>query len=86
MSKSGLYSFILVTRPAIAAGGRAVNPLSSGDRTNSGNRNAPTKVTIDCTTSAILPILPISPSASFDCLTSWGASYRKYNSPTQVVE
>lgn len=70
VSRSGLCSFILVTRPAMAAGGRAVKPLSSGDRTKRGNRNAPTKVTIDCTTRAILPILPMSPSASFDCLTS----------------
>merc|ERR1712144_140633 len=66
--RSGLYLLTFVTTPAIAAGGRAVKFSSSGDLTKSGIMRAPTKVTREK-----LPIRPISPRASLDCLKSCGA-------------
>ena len=83
--RSGLYLLKLVSTPAIAAGGRLVKLSSSGDLMSMGRMVAPTKTTEEKTTKAKLPIRPISPKASFDCLTSWGASYLKYISPTKVV-
>merc|ERR1711964_628617 len=71
--RSGLYLLAFVTTPAIAAGGRAVKFSSSGDLTKSGIMRAPTKVTREKSTSEKLPIRPISPRASLDCLKSCGA-------------
>lgn len=86
MRRSGLYLLNFETIAAMAGGGRAVKPDdSSGDLMKRGRKKAPMKVTSEKTTKDMLPILPISPNASFDCLTSWGASYLKYVSPTHVV-
>lgn len=70
VSRSGLYLFNSVTTLAIAAGGRAVNSSSSGDLMKSGKRKAPTVVTREKTTRAILPIRPMSPKVSVDCAAS----------------
>jgi hypothetical protein len=85
VSRSGLYLLNFVTTAAIAAGGLLVKLSSSGDLMSMGRMVAPTKTTDEKTTKARLPIRPISPKASFDCLTSCGASYLKYISPTKVV-
>lgn len=82
--RSGLCARSVVTISAIAAGGRAVNPSSSGDFMMSGRRKAPRNVTREKTTKEREPMRPISPRASLDCLTSWAASKRKYISPTKV--
>ena len=76
-NRSGLYFWNTVTISAIAAGGRAVKLFSSGDLINCGNIIAPIKCTDENTTSDMLPILPISPKASFVSLISFGASYLK---------
>lgn len=70
VSRSGLYLLNFVMTPAIAAGGRGVKPSSSGDLTSAGRMNDPMNVTSEKTTRDRLPIRPISPNASFDCLTS----------------
>ena len=75
--RSGLYLLTLLTTSARALGGRAVKLSSSGDLMNRGRRKAPRKVTKENTTRDKLPILPISPRASLDSLTSTGASYLK---------
>ena len=74
-----------MTSSAIAAGGRRVNVVSSGDLTSRGRTNADINVMQLDTTRAMLPILPMSPNASVDSLASTGASYLKYVSPTHVV-
>lgn len=68
--RSGLCARRVVTIPAIAAGGRAVKPSSSGDFMTRGRRKAPRNVTSENTTREREPIRPISPKASLDCLTS----------------
>lgn len=83
-SRSGLYLLTFVMRPAMLFGGRAVKLPSSGDLMKRGRKDAPAKDTSENTTSDMLPILPMSPSASLDSLISWGASYLKYVSPTNV--
>jgi len=69
-SRSGLYLLTLVMRPAILFGGRAVKLFSSGDLMKRGRKDAPAKDTSENTTSDMLPILPMSPSASLDSLIS----------------
>ncbi len=68
--RSGRYLLNFVSTAAIAAGGRLVKFSSSGDMMRTGSMAAPTKTTEENTTKAKLPIRPISPNASFDCLTS----------------
>jgi hypothetical protein len=75
--RSGLYLLTFVAIAAIAAGGLCVKLVSSGDLMSIGRIQAPIKVTKENSTREKLPILPISPSASFDALKSWGASYLK---------
>jgi hypothetical protein len=86
VSRSGRYSVIFVTNPTMLLGGLEVNPSSSGERIKKGRRNAPENVTIENTTSAMLPMRPTSPSASLDPLTLCGTSYLKYVSPTHVLQ
>ncbi len=68
--RSGRNLLNLVRTAAIAAGGRWVKFSSSGERMRIGSMVAPVKTTEEKTTKARLPIRPISPNASFDCLTS----------------
>ena len=68
--RSGRYLLNLVRTAAIAAGGRLVKFSASGDLIRMGSIVAPKKTTEEKTTKAKLPIRPISPKASFDCLTS----------------
>jgi hypothetical protein len=70
LRRSGLYFWNLVAIPAMAAGGRGVKLSSVGDLISRGKMRAPTNVTKEKTTRDMLPILPMSPSTSFDCLTS----------------
>jgi len=70
VKRSGRNLLNLVRTTAIAAGGRLVKFSSSGERMRMGRMIAPAKTIEEKTTKARLPIRPISPNASFDCLTS----------------
>lgn len=88
VSSEGLYFSILVKRPAISFGGRGVNAgvlSSAGDWTMNGSRTDMTKVMIEKDMRAMEPTRPTLPVRSPAALTSAGASYLRYTSPTQVV-
>ena len=75
VSRSGRYLMRTLTRGAMLGGGLGVNPIfsSSGDSTRSGRSTDPAKVRMENTTRLRLPIRPISPRVSVDCLTCSGA-------------
>jgi hypothetical protein len=88
VSNDGLYFSNSVTMPAIFCGGRGVKELafsSAGDFTKKGSNTDITNVMMLKAIRAIEPIRPTFPVRSPAALTSAGASYRRYTSPTHVV-
>jgi hypothetical protein len=85
--RSGRMVVIFLSSAATPGGGLGVNLglLLSGGCTQNGNRTELMNVMEEKTTSDKLPTRPTSPSMSVGCVASFGTSYRKYVSPTQVV-
>ncbi|WEW59947.1 hypothetical protein PRK78_005429 [Emydomyces testavorans] len=86
--KSGRTNDIFLRKRTTPRGVLRANRLllSSGGRTPNGRITELTNVINEKITSAKLPRRPTSPSVSFDFSTAeFGASYRKYVSPTQVL-
>ena len=88
VNRLGLRLTTVFTIGAMLAGGLGVKSgfSSSGDLTIHGSVIEPMNVTIENTINDILPTRPISVSGSLEFLTSGGAEYLRYISPTHVVE